>query len=76
MLNDPNDTVPLTVCCEGSAGESRLTEPPKVDGPMDAADPGLRSNTVDPMVCAGKNTHEWWVGSLVSLNGIPSNDML
>ena len=24
----------------------------------DAAEPGLRSNTVSPMVCAGKNTHE------------------
>ena len=56
--------------------DSRLTDPPKVDGPIDAADPGLRSNTVDPIVCAGKNTHEWCVGSLVSLNGIPSKVML
>ena len=39
---------------------------------MVAADPGLRSNTVDPMVWAGKNAHEWWVGSLVSLKGMPS----
>src|ERR1043166_956769 len=76
VLNDPYDTVPLNCCCVGSDGEMKLTDPPKVDGPIDDADPGLRSNTAEPSVCAGKNTHEWWVGSFVSLNGIPSNVML
>ena len=71
-MNEPYDTVPLIRCCELSPGERKLTDPPKVDGPIDEAEPGLRSNTVDPMVCAGKKTHEWCVGSLVSLNGIPS----
>ena len=43
---------------------------------MDDAEPGLRSNTVDPIVWLGKNAQEWCVGSLVSWNGMPSNVML
>jgi hypothetical protein len=35
--------------------------------------PGLRSNTAPPVNGAGKNTQEWCDGSLVSLNGMPSN---
>ena len=72
VLNDPYDTVPFSCWPEFTEREIRLTEPPKVDGPIVAAEPGLRSKTVDPIVCAGKNTHEWCVGSLVSLNGMPS----
>src|SRR5215831_14053227 len=76
VLNEPYDTVPFNCCCDATAGDRKFTDPPNVDGPIVDADPGLRSNTVDPIVCAGKNTHEWCVGSLVSLNGIPSNVML
>src|SRR5262245_33842630 len=72
VLNDPYDTVPLSRGFDASDRDRKFTDPPNVDGPIVAAEPGLRSNTVDPIVCAGKNTHEWWVGSLVSLNGIPS----
>ena len=40
VLNEPIEMVPLTCWREGSDGDSRLTDPPNVDGPIDAADPG------------------------------------
>ena len=43
-------------------GDRKFTEPPNVDGPIDEADPGLRSNTVDPIVCLGCHTPDQNLG--------------
>ncbi len=55
-----------------TSGENRLIEPPKVAEPMSLAVPGPRSTTTAPMVEAGKNEVEWWVGPLASPHGMPS----
>ncbi len=73
MLHSPYE--PVNEAC-GSVSRVRdimFTDPPKVDGPIDAAEPGLRSNRVAPTNWLGKNAHEWWDGSFVSLKGMPSN---
>src|SRR5262249_24648260 len=67
-----NDTVPLKFADGRKGRDIILMDPPKFVGPIVEAVPGLRSKTVWPINCAGKKAHEWWVGSFVSSNGIPS----
>ena len=50
--------------------------PPKLVGPKSEAWPGLRSTTVVLIPREGKLAREWWVGLLVSSNGMPSNCMV
>src|SRR5215472_4118364 len=72
VLNDPYDAVARISGSYATLRDSRLTVPPKLVGPTDAADPGLRSKSTPAINWLGKNAHEWCVGSLVSLNGMPS----
>src|SRR5262245_36577468 len=72
VSNDPVDPLPAITIWLVRVRESKPIDPPKVAGPIVAAVPGLRSNTAPLVNGAGKNTHEWCEGSLVSLKGMPS----
>jgi hypothetical protein len=72
VLNEPPLKVSEPPKTWLTSGENRLIEPPKVAEPMSLALPGPRSTTTPPMVEAGKNDVEWWVGPLASPQGIPS----
>src|SRR5215470_19770271 len=72
VLNEPYDAVARTPGWYATLRESRLIVPPKFVGPIDEAEPGLRSKSTPAMNWLGKNAQEWCVGSLVSLNGMPS----
>src|SRR6202035_2503159 len=76
VLKEPYEAVARIPMLYGTLRDNRLMEPPKLVGPMVAADPGLRSKSIPAMNMLGKNAHEWWVGLLVSLNGIPSTNMV
>src|SRR5581483_11127798 len=76
VLNDPYDAVARISGEYATLRDSRLMVPPKFCGPMVAAEPGLRSKSMPAMNWLGKNAQEWCVGSLVSLNGMPSTAMV
>ena len=59
-----------------NCGDFRLIDPPKLVGPKFEDRPGLRSKSTASVQPLGKFAQEWWVGVLVSSNGIPSNVMV
>src|SRR5471032_2297512 len=76
VLKEPYEAVALMPMVYGTLRDNRSIDPPKLVGPMVAADPGLRSKSIPAMNWLVKNAHEWCVGLLVSLNGMPSNNMV
>src|ERR1019366_10405246 len=76
VLNEPEEAVARISGEYATLLDNRSMVPPKFVGPMEAADPGLRSKSTPAMNWLGKNAHEWCVGLLVSLNGMPSACMV
>src|SRR5260370_29677589 len=76
VLKDPYEPVTRIPGVYATLRDKRLMVPPKLVGPIDAADPGLRSKSIPAMNWLGKKAHEWCVGELVSLNGMPSACMV
>src|SRR6516162_5846824 len=72
VWNDPYEAVALISMSGRISLDKRLTDPPKLVGPMVDAIPGLRSKSTPPIHCPGKKTQEWCVGEFVSSKGIRS----
>src|SRR5580704_10396051 len=76
VFQEPYDTVARISGSGNNCGDSRWMLPPKLVGPKSEARPALRSKSTAAVQPLGKFAQEWWVGELVSSNGIPSNVMV